>query len=187
MRAAAAALLCIGIAACGGGDGGEEAENGGQPAEASQSGTAAGAETGGAGSTGAPGVHNVPGPEQTLASGRLSPVNNSGVNGSANFKAVGEQTEISLNVTGATAANQQMQGSIVQGTCEQNGSEVAPVGPITMGTGNIATFTDTIPLPIATLLNGGNALLIKGQNAGPATPPLACSALPKWEPLPPVG
>ncbi|WP_420127767.1 hypothetical protein [Longimicrobium sp.] len=183
-RATAAALLCIGTAACGGG-GGEEAENGGQAAEASQSGTGAGAPA--AGAAAAPGVHNVPGPGQTLASGRLSPVNNSGVNGSANFKAVGEQTEISLNVTGATAANQQMQGSIVQGTCEQNGGEVAPVGPITLGTGNIATLTDTIPLPIATLLNGGTALLIKGQNAGPATPPLACSALPKWEPLPPVG
>lgn len=185
-RAAAAALLCIVTAACGGG-GGDEAESGSQSADASQSGAGADAGAPGSSDAAAPGVQNIPRPEQTLASGRLSPVNNSGVTGSANFRAVGEQTEISLNVTGATAGNQQMQGSIVQGTCEQNGSEVAPVGPITLGAGNIATLTDTIPLPIATLLNGGNALLIKGQNAGPATPPLACSTLPKWERLPPVG
>jgi hypothetical protein len=185
-RAAAAALLGLGAAACGG-SGGEEPETGSQSAEAGQSGTATDAGAPGSGDAAAPGVHNVPGLEQTLASGRLSPVNNSGVTGSVNFHAVGEQTEISLNVTGATAANQQMQGSIVQGTCEQNGSEVAPVGPITLGAGNIATLTDTIPHPIATLLNGGNALLIKGQNAGPATPPLACSPLPKWERLTPVG
>lgn len=181
-RATAAALLCLAAAACGG----EEPETG--STEAGQSGAATDPQTPGSGEAAPPGtVHNVPGPDETQASGRLSPVNNSGVTGSVTFHPVGQQTQISLNVTGATAANQQLQGSLVQGTCEQNGSEVAPVGPITLGTGNIATLTDTIPLPIATLLNGGNALLIKGQNAGPATPPLACSPLPRWERLTSVG
>ena len=32
-----------------------------------------------------------------------------------------------------------------------------------------------------------HALVIKGQNAGQATPPLACAALPDWQRLPPTG
>lgn len=185
-RAAAAALLCLTVSACGD-SGGEDADTGGQSAEVGQSGTASDAQTPDPGEAAAPGVQNLPRPEQTMAAGSLSPVNNSGVTGSVNFRAVGEQTEVSLNVSGITAGNQQLQGSVVQGTCEQHGAEVAPVGPVPVGAGNIATLTDTVPLPIAALLNGGNALLIKGQNAGPATPPLACSPLPRWERTPPVG
>lgn len=185
-RAAAAALLCLGAAACGD-SGGEDPDTGDQSVEVGQSGTTTDAQTPGSGEAAAPGVQNIPRPEQTMAAGRLSPVNNSGVTGSVNFRAVGEQTEISLNVTGASEGNQQLQGGVVAGTCDQPGAQLAPVGPITPGAGNIATLTDTIPLPVATLLNGGNALLIKGQNAGPATPALACSPLPKWERLPPVG
>lgn len=169
-RAAAAALLCL-AAACGDG-GGEDA--GGQPGEGGQSGTA-------------PAVQNIPRGDQSTAAGNLSPVNNSGVAGAVNFRAVGEQTEVSLNVTGASEGNQQLQGAIVSGTCEQPGAELAPVGPIPVGTGNIATVTDTVPMPAATLLNGASALLVKGQNAGPSTPALACAALPKWDPGPPVG
>ena len=171
-RAAAAAVLCLGMAACGGGG-----EGGPGTAETS------GAE----GQQAAPGVQNVPRPEQTIAGGRLSPVNNSGVTGSVNFRGIGEQTEISLNVTGIGEGNQQLQGAVVQGTCEQSGGEVAPVGPIPVGAGNIATLTDTLPVPPGTVLNGQHAFIVKGQNAGPATPPLACSALPKWERLPPAG
>jgi hypothetical protein len=183
-RAAAAALLCLGTAACGD-SGGEDPDTGGQSAKVDQSATEAG--TPGPGEAAAPGVQNIPGSEQTMVAGHLSPVNNSGVTGSVNFRGVGEQTEISLNVTGASEGNQQLQGAIVAGTCHQPGAQVAPVGPLTVGAGNIASLTDTVPLPLATLLNGEHALLIKGQNAGPATPALACSPLPGWEPLPPVG
>jgi hypothetical protein len=181
-RAAAAAVLCLGIAACGGGGDSEEAaSSGGEggPGTANTSGVE--------GQQAAPEVQNIPRPEQTMAAGRLSPVNNSGVTGSVNLRDVGGQTEISLNVTGISEGNQQLQGAIVQGTCEQSGSEVAPVGPIPVGAGNIATLTDTLPVPVGTVLNGQHALIIKGQNAGPATPPLACSPLPKWERVPPAG
>jgi hypothetical protein len=180
-RAAAAAALCLGMAACGGG-GGEEPVDGGGEAGPGTANT-----TGVEGQQAAPEVQNIPRPEQTMAAGRLSPVNNSGVTGSVNLRDVGGQTEVSLNVTGMTEGNQQLQGSIVQGTCEQSGSEVVPVGPIPVGAGNIATLTDTLQVPVATVLNGQHALIIKGQNAGPATPPLACSPLPKWERVPPVG
>ncbi|HEV3052524.1 MAG TPA: hypothetical protein VGX50_19590 [Longimicrobium sp.] len=180
-RAAAAAALCLGMAACGGGDSEENAGNGGEggPGTANTSGVE--------GQQAAPEVQNIPRPEQTMAAGRLSPVNNSGVTGSVNLRDVGGQTEVSLNVTGISEGNQQLQGAIVQGTCEQSGSEVAPVGPIPVGAGNIATLTDTLPVPVGTVLNGQHALIIKGQNAGPATPPLACSPLPRWERVPPAG
>ena len=180
-RAAAAAALCLGLAACGGG--GDDQNAGG----ASESQELEPATEGNSAQQSAPEVQNIPRPEQTMAAGRLSPVNNSGVTGSVNIRALGEQTEVSLNVTGISQGNQQLQGSIVQGTCEQSGSEVAPVGPIPVGAGNIASLTDTLQVPVATVLNGQHALIIKGQNSGPATPPLACSPLPQWERLPPVG
>jgi predicted flap endonuclease-1-like 5' DNA nuclease len=177
MRAAAAAALCLGLAACGGGDD----ENAASQSEELEPPTESSAQQS------APEVQNIPRPEQTMAAGRLSPVNNSGVTGSVNIRGIGEQTEVSLNVTGITQGNQQLQGSIVQGTCEQSGAEVVPVGPIPVGAGNIASLTDTLQVPVGTVLNGQHALIIKGQNAGPATPPLACSPLPQWERLPPVG
>jgi hypothetical protein len=184
-RAAAAAVLCLGMAACGE-DGGENPDPGGNTEEVGQTGTTM-TPNADAGQQAAPGVENIPRPEQTIAAGQLSPVNNSGVNGSVNFRGLDEGTEISLNVTGISQGNQQLQGAIVQGTCEQNGGEVAPVGPIPVGAGTIATLTDTLQVPVGTVLNGQHALIIKGQNAGPATPPLACAALPKWERLPPTG
>lgn len=178
VRAAAAAALCLGLASCGGGGEGAAASESKELEPATESNSAQQA---------APAVQNIPGSGHTMAGGRLSPVNNSGVTGSVNFRAVGEQTEILLNVTGISQGNQQLQGSIVQGTCKQSGGEVASVGPIPVGAGNIATLTDTLQLPAGTVLNGQHALIIKGQNAGPATPPLACSPLPRWESLPPVG
>ena len=184
-RVAAVAVLCLGVAACGE-DGGENPDPGGNTTEVGQTGTTVNPNAD-AGQQAAPGVENVPRPGQTIAAGRLSPVNNSGVTGSVNVRGLAQGTEVSLNVTGISAGNQQLQGSIVQGTCEQSGSEVAPVGPIPVGAGNIATLTDTLQVPVGTVLNGQHALIIKGQNAGPATPPLACSPLPQWERLPPTG
>jgi hypothetical protein len=135
----------------------------------------------------APNVSPVGRPEQTMAAGHLSAVNNSGVTGSVNFRGIGQQTEISLQVTTAPAGTQQLNAAVVHGTCQQPGSEVAPVGPLTVGAGNVAALTDTLNLPPGTVLNGQHALVVKGQNSGPATPPLACSPLPRWERLPPTG
>lgn len=180
-RAAAAAVVWLGVSACGEGAGGAP-DPGLDPVEdVGQAGAATDVETVRPGEAAAPNVSPVTRPEQIIVAGRLSPVNNSGVTGSATLRAVGEQTEILLNVTGITQGNQQLQGSIVRGTCEQPGAVVAPLDPIAVGAGNIATLTDTIPLPPTVVLNGGHALIIKGDNAGPATPPLACSTLPRWE------
>jgi hypothetical protein len=180
-RVAPVVALCW-MAACGGG--GDNPDPGGATAEVNESGATMGDQNPPQAS---PSVTPITRPEQTIAAGRLSPVNNSGVTGSVNVRGIGEQTEISLNVTGITEGNQQLQGAVVQGTCEQSGQEVAPIGPIPVGAGNIATLTDTLPLPPGTVLNGQHALIIKGQNAGQATPPLACSPLPQWERLPPTG
>jgi hypothetical protein len=134
-----------------------------------------------------PGVQPIPRPEQAMAAGTLTSVNNSGVGGSVNLRGIGEQTEVSLNVSGLTDANRRVQAAVVQGTCEQSGagSETAQIGPIPVGAGNLASITDTLALPPGTVLNGQHVLVVKGQNAGPATPPLACAPLPDWQRLPP--
>lgn len=183
-RVAAVLALCW-LAACGGG----ESPDAGNAAEgAGTAGTSGGGDTTGAAETGGmPGVQPIPRPEQTMAAGTLSPVNNSGVSGSVNLRGIGEQTEVSLNVTGLTEANRQIQAAVVQGTCDASGAgtQVAQIGPVPVGTGNLATITDTLALPPGTVMNGQHALVVKGQNAGPATPPLACAALPDWQRLPP--
>ncbi|HEX6908977.1 MAG TPA: hypothetical protein VF142_01200 [Longimicrobium sp.] len=102
-----------------------------------------------------------------------------------NLRGLGQQTEVSLNGDGAPGRQRQFQASIVQGTCERSGSKVAQIGPIPVGTGSVGARTDTVPLPPGTVMNGQHALIVKGQNAGPATPPLACAALPDWQRLPP--
>lgn len=182
--AAPVVALCW-LAACG--SGGDNPDPQGGTAEVNESGATLGDQTPDDGKQQSPNITNIPRPEQTMAAGRLSPVNNSGVTGSVNVRGIGEQTEISLNVTGVAQGTTELVGAIVQGTCEQSGSQVAPVGPITVGAGNIAALTDTLPLPPGTVLNGQHALVIKGQDAGPATPPLACSPLPQWERLAPTG
>lgn len=171
--------LCA-LAACGGSDGQDSA---GEPLpEVEQAGAATvDGDTQGAAAP----VTPSPRPEQTVASATLSSVNNSGVGGNVNVRGLGQQTEISLNVTGVTDANRQMQGSVVQGTCEQAGTEVAQIGPVPVGAGNVGAVVDTLQVPAGTVLNGQHALIIKGQNAGPATPPLACAALPRYDQLPP--
>jgi hypothetical protein len=181
-RAAAVLALCW-LAACGGSDGqdADEQAPGGAGAEVETP----GAPTADGNAEGGMPVQSIPRPEQTIAAGTLTAVNNSGVGGSVNLRGLGQQTEVSLNVTGLTEANRQVQASVVQGTCEQSGAEVARIGPVSMGAGNLAAITDTLAVPPGTVLNGQHALIIKGQNAGAATPPLACAALPDWQRLPP--
>lgn len=128
-----------------------------------------------------PDVEAVPRPDQTMAAGRLSPVNNSGVTGSVNVRGIGERTEISMNVTGLPAETAQVEAAVVQGTCETPGTEVAPIGPLPVGAGTIAAVTDTLDLPAGTVLDGRHAVVVRGSRAGPAVPPLACSPLPVWE------
>lgn len=129
-----------------------------------------------------PQVETVPRPEQTIAAGRLSPVNDSGVTGSVNVRGIGDATELALNVTGVTQGTEQIDAAVVRGTCEAPGADVAPVGPLIAGAGDIFALTDTLALPPATVLDGGHALVIRAIEAGPAAPSLACSPLPRWEP-----
>lgn len=128
-----------------------------------------------------PNVETVPRPDQTMASGRLSPVNNSGITGSVNVRGIGERTEVAMNVTGLTEGTRQVDAGIVTGPCENSGGQVAPLGPITVGAGGIAAVTDTLDLPAGTVLNGAHAIVVRAMEAGPSVPPLACSPLPDWQ------
>ena len=188
MRGWAVAVLAAGwLAACGD-SGGASPDAGNGTEEVGSAGTTTGGDpTNDPNAQGAPNVQNVPRPEQTMAAGNLSEVNNSGVSASVNLRGIGEQTEVSLNVSGLSEGNRELQAAVVQGTCEANGQQLAQIGPIPVGAGNIAAITDTLPLPPGTVLNGEHALIVKGQNAGPSTPPLACSPLPRWQRLPPTG
>lgn len=180
-RRALVGTLCL-AAACGGQGG----ESGGEPDSTSASviGSEAPAEP--AGPSSAP-VQNVTEPTQTIAAGALAQVNNLGVTGSMNVRGIGEQTEVGLNVTSVPTGTTSLRGAIVQGTCDRPGAEVAPVGPLTVGAGGIIALTDTVAVGPGTVLDGAHVLILKGENAGPATPALACGLLPRWERAPSTG
>jgi hypothetical protein len=174
----AALVAALSVAGCGG-----------DPDETASAGTegAAPASPGEDGGSGVPAVDVVPRPEQTIAAGRLSPVNNSGVTGSVTVRGIGERTEVAMNVTGTAPGTTQVLASVVRGTCEASGAEVVALAPLPVGAGQIAARTDTLDLPPGAVLDGGHALVVRAPEAGPAVPPLACSPLPRWERRPPVG
>lgn len=168
--------LAAGLGACGGTDGDEPAVGSDDATLADDPGEAVGPQV--------PQVEPIPRTGQTMASGRLSPVNNSGVTGSVNVRGLGGRTEIAMNVTGLPAGTARVEAAIVQGSCERSGAEVAPVRPVDVGPGGIVAGTDTVDVAAETILNGEHALVVRGERAGPAVPPLACSPLPAWEPQP---
>lgn len=120
---------------------------------------------------------------QPIAGGPLQPVNNSGVTGSVSLRDLGgRQTEMTARVTGMPADAPPAVALIVQGTCDAPGTEVARTGPLTAGPADAKTGVDTLSVAASGLVDGAHAVLIKGQDAGPATPPLACSPLPAMTP-----
>lgn len=184
MRGRAAVLLAAcWLAACEG-SGGENPDPEGETRTVGSSGTTLGGNS--AEAEGMP-VQPITRPEQTIAAGTISQVNNSGVEGSVTFRGIGEQTEVLYNVRGFAEATGLVNAAIVRGSCEAPGAAVAQLDPVAIGTAGIAAATDTVPLPPGEVLDGLHALVVKGENAGPATPPLACAPLPEWQRLPPTG
>lgn len=172
-RALAALVAAAVLAGCGGGDREPQSTIGSDDATLAPDPGAAPAQV--------PSVETVPRPEQTIAAGRLSPVNDSGVTGSVNVRGIGEATEISMNVTGVAQGTREIRAAIVQGTCEANGADVAPIGPLTVGPGDIFALTDTLAIPPGTVLDGSHALVVRAAEARPGIPALACTPLPRWE------
>lgn len=179
-------LAACWLAACDG-SGGENPDPEGETTTVDGSGTTLGGDDPVAGEAPGMPVQPITQPEQTIAAGAIYEVNNSGVEGSVTFRGIGEATEVLYNVRGFTEPTGTVVGAIVRGSCEQPGAAVAQLDPVPIGTGGIAAATDTVPLPPGAVLDGQHALVVKGENAGPATPPLACAALPEWQRLPPTG
>lgn len=118
-----------------------------------------------------------PGAGQT-AVGSLRPVNNSGINGSLTVAAVGQGTLVSVSLTRAPA-NAVYQVALHQGKCGQVGGQVAAFKrPLQVDANGIGAGSDTLTVAPAAAMNGRNVLVLKGQNAGPATPPVACADIP---------
>jgi hypothetical protein len=132
-------------------------------------------------------VEVVPRPEQTIATGRLAEVNNSGVTGAVTVRGIAGATEIVMNAVGLPEGTQQVEAALVRGPCEATGADVAPIGPLPVGVGNVAAVTDTLRMDPGQVLDGNHAIVVRGAPAGPGVPPLACAALPRWERLPPTG
>jgi|GEM_PF-2601552 len=146
---------------------------------------AAGADQAGQGQYASPApdpVINVPNPGGGgTAVGSLQQVNNSGVTGNVTVAAAGTGTLVSVSITGAPAGGAYSL-ALHQGKCGENDRPVAPLSPIRVDANGIGAVTDTAGIPVATVLDGNHAVVVKLPNAGPATPPAACAPIPVGSP-----
>lgn len=143
---------------------------------------ASGNQTPGSGTYQNPGPDSVtpvpnPGGGQT-AVGSLKPVNNSGIGGSLTVTAAGQGTLVSISLTAAPAGSV-YQVALHQGKCGQVGGQVAAFKrPLQVDPNGIGAGSDTLALAPQAVMNGQNVVVLKGQNAGPTTPPVACADIP---------
>lgn len=110
--------------------------------------------------------------------GQLTPVNRSGINGSVTASQVGAGTLVSVALYEAQPSTT-YRVAVSRGRCGSTDTEVAPVGAgLQVGSTGSGAVTDTLALPATTLMNGQHVVTVRGANAGPATPPVACADIP---------
>lgn len=107
----------------------------------------------------------------------FEPLNNSGVRGEATFMAKGDSTQITVRLTGAPAGGTH-QGHIHRGTCQNIGDVVAALDPITIGSDGTGTMTKTVPIPIATVMNGQHVIAYHEAGGNPGKW-VTCAAIPQ--------
>ncbi len=113
------------------------------------------------------------------ATGTLRALNDSGLTGSVTVMQAGTGTNVVVQITGAPAGGRAYQAALHEGSCQAPGRQVHALPIITLlGTG-AGSSNAIVPVPSTTVLNGKHTVLVHGENAGPATPPFACSDLPQ--------
>ncbi len=106
---------------------------------------------------------------------QVMPMNESGVSGQAELKAVGESTELRVVLTGAMEG--ELMGHIHAGTCEAPGAVVVPLTSITVDATGNGEATSTVAVPLMTVMNGSHIVVYHEAGGSPGAP-RACAAIP---------
>ena len=116
------------------------------------------------------------GRNMTIA-GTLKQMNQTGVTVSMTMTAVEGGTRILFNAN-PLPPNSAVDVIIAPGDCAGVLPTGTPVATVAANASGSATNTTVIPIPAAAIMDGRHVVLVKGRQAGPATPPLACSEIP---------
>ena len=106
----------------------------------------------------------------------LAAVGGSGVGGQAVLTDASGQSQVMVTLTGTTGTGTH-QGHIHQGTCDAPGAVVAPLQPITADGSGGGSMTATVPVPMATAMNGQHVIAYHEAGGNPGSP-VVCGAIP---------
>lgn len=104
----------------------------------------------------------------------LMAVNNSGATGEATFTAMGEETQVVLQVADAPA-DATLPAHIHAASCETGGGVEYPLEEVTTDADGMGTSTSTVAAPIATVMNGEHYI----QAHDPEGTPISCGDIPQ--------
>jgi hypothetical protein len=122
--------------------------------------------------TAAPGA-GMAGMTSTVA---MRPVGGSGVTGEATLTEAGQQTQVMVRLMGSQAGATH-QGHIHQGTCDNVGSVVAPLQPITVDGQGTGTSTSTVDVAMHAAADGQHLIAYHAAGGDPG-PPAVCGEIP---------
>ena len=112
---------------------------------------------------------------QTAAMATLTPTGGSRLSGAATLTAQGNQTMVTVRITGGTP-NSTHPNHIHTGRCENVGGIVHPLNDLATDAQGNATGTTMVNAPLASVAGGNNSIM---AHAGPAmpTPGVACGTI----------
>ena len=109
--------------------------------------------------------------------GTLREVNQSGVTVSMTLTAAEGGTKLLFNAN-PLPPNASVDVILAPGDCAGVLPTGEPVATLVANANGTATTTTVIPIPAAAIMDGRHAVIVKGRQGGPATPPLACAEIP---------
>lgn len=115
-----------------------------------------------------------PGAGMAATTINLQPLNNSGTMGEATLSEAATGTQVMVRLTNATPGEHA--GHIHQGTCDNLGSVVTPLQPITVD-GGTGMMTTTVDIPLGTVTNGQHLIAYHEAGGNPGAV-ITCGEIP---------
>ncbi|CAN5740218.1 hypothetical protein BH23GEM5_BH23GEM5_12330 [soil metagenome] len=107
---------------------------------------------------------------------QFTPVGAGGHTGDVMLHAAGQQTEITVRLSGPQSGTHQ--GHIHSGRCPNPGGVVAPLEPITTDASGGGSSTSTVSVPMTTVMDGQHVVQYHTAGGDPG-PPVVCASIPQ--------
>ncbi|MQA90603.1 MAG: hypothetical protein GEU90_10265 [Gemmatimonas sp.] len=109
--------------------------------------------------------------EETSA---FQPLQDSGVTGEATITPQDQQTQVMVQLTGASGAGEHP-GHLHSGSCDDVGGVVQPLEPVTTDASGTGSMTATVAMPPMTAMDGQHIVVYHAAGGGP---PITCAPIP---------